>query len=76
MLTVAAPEYFGGGIEGENCIFKGAKSKNLPKMADFCYFPPSYGGGGGKWGKSLCQWGKCFLCPLPPWCRHWILKRK
>ena len=40
--------FFCGDIEGAKCISAGAKSKNLPKMADFCHFFPNWG----KWGRA------------------------
>ena len=51
-----------GGIEGQNAILRGQKSKTLPKMTNFGNFF-FWRGGGGKWGQSL--WLE-EMPPMPP----------
>ena len=65
--SVAPPEFFCGGIEGEKCVSEGGKKiQKLAKMADFDHFPLWRGGGvEGKWGAELPT-GGASDSPMPP----------
>ena len=63
------------GIERANCVSEGKKSKNLPKMADFCHF---FLITEEQMGAEPPTGGKCPSCPPPlmtPLAYEWAIAR-